>query len=414
MEIEKLLRRVHEMEVEVQKLKAALTSERRRPVQVVVKKSVGFVITYWTLLSFVVAVGIAVYIKYAFDVDYFENYRTVADSRRLSAFHTTLGNDLLMRQQWAAADDAFTRALAANANNQEASYGLLKSRVFKPAPGEKLSSPETQQTMLNFLRRERPDDPDLDLLQAWVHWSMSQADEARKYTEAAIAKRPRFSAALQMMSHMSMADGELPAAIDWCRKALEADPDSANAQSNMGFMLLLTGDYPGAIAILERANRASPNLLTPLVLSDACRLSGEFQKALHYSRNATRMAADENLRDTVVAGGEWLYNHLPLSKDDQTSWTEGVYVYSMKHKEALCQFAFALDLALTGDAAAAEKAWAKAMEAAPESECREYFVNKITATLALSPQSEFTGSRIWLMAKLRSLTPAETAPPSSE
>ena len=99
MEIENILRRVHELELEIQKLKTQLAKNPRRQVQVVVKKSVGFVLTYWTLLSFLVAILVALYIKYSFNVDYFENYRSMAESRKISEFHNKLGRDLLMRQE---------------------------------------------------------------------------------------------------------------------------------------------------------------------------------------------------------------------------------------------------------------------------------------------------------------------------
>ncbi len=405
MEIENILRRVHELELEIQKLKTQLAKNPRRQVQVVVKKSVGFVLTYWTLLSFLVAILVALYIKYSFNVDYFENYRSMAESRKISEFHGKLGHDLLLRQEWAAAEDAFTKALAANANNAAASYGLVKSRIFKPPPGEKFASPETQDTMLAFLRHERPDDPDLDLLQAWRYWEQSQAAEARKFAEAAVAKKPDFATAQLLISHMSMAEGDLDAAVSWSEKALVSQPDNANAMSNLGFYFMLKGDFAGAIAKLERAQLVSPGLLTPLVLSDVHRLSGDYDSALNYSRNAAKMVTNENLRDTRLMGGEWLYNHLPESKDDRESWKNGIYATALDRKEALAQFAFALDSALTGDTAAADKAWARAVELAPSADCRAYFANKIKATVAFAPPPEENAGRRWLIEKLVSLEP---------
>ena len=403
MEIENILRRVHELEIEIQKLKTQLAKNPRRQVQVVVKKSVGFVLTYWTLLSFLVAILIALYIKYSFDVDYFESYRSVAASRKISEFHDKLGQSLLLRQEWSAAEDSFTKALAANPNNAAASYGLVKSLIFKPPPGEKFTSPETQDTMLAFLRSERPDDPDLDLLQAWRYWAQSQAAEAKKFAEAAIAKKPGFPAALLLLSHMSMAEGNLDAGIAWCEKALASQPDDANSLSNYGFMLLLKGDFKGAIVKLDRAYMASPGLLTPLVISDVHRLTGNYATALIYSHNAMQMVVNPNLRDTRFMGGEWLYNHLPESKDDHESWKSAIYATGLDRKEAIAQFAFALDSALTGDTAAADKAWARALELAPEPDVQPYFANKIKATLAFAQPPEDNTGRPWLVEKLASL-----------
>jgi len=403
MDHETLLRRLHELELEVQKLKAALAKSPRRQVQVVVKKSVGFVLTYWTLLSFLVAILIAIYIKYAFNVDYFENYRTLAGSRATSEFHTKLGNDLLQRQEWAAAEEAFTRALAANANNGDAGYGLLKSRIFKPPPGEKFVSPHTQDTMIAFLREQRPGDPDLDLLQAVRHWEQDQKAETKKSLEAALAKKPDFSAALAILGHMALVEGDIPAAKSWTEKAVAADPQNANALSNLGFMAMISGDFDEAIAKLERANFAEPNLLTPLVLSDALRLKGDFAGALGYSRSAARAVENADLRNSRFAGGEWFYNYLPLQNGDAETCKNGIYATSLERKEGLCQFAYALDLALTGDSAAAEKPFARALELMPAPSERAFFHNKIKAAIAWSPQPPPDASLAWLAEKLAQL-----------
>lgn len=399
MEPENLLRRVHELELEVQKLKAQVAKSGGRRVQVVVKKSVGFVLTYWTLLSFVVALGVALYIKYAFNVDYFENYRSMAASRETSAFHNKLGNDLLHRQEWSAAEEAFTRALAANANNADASYGLLKSRIFKPAAGEKLSSPRSQDTMIAFLREQRPGDADLDMLQAFRYWEQDQKAEARKFALAALEKQPDFSNVLAMLGHMSLAEGDIEAAKSWTLKASAADPGNANALSNLGFMEVLTGDFDGALDKLKRASLAEASLVTTLGISDAHRMKGEFSEALTASSAAARMAVNEVVRESRIMGNEWFYNHLPESKDDKESWKNGIYATNFDRKESLCQFAFALDLALTGDLAAAGKPWARAMELTPGDDLRDYFVNKIKATLAWSPVKVPDETKQWLQDK---------------
>ncbi len=403
MDNETLLRRVHELELEVQKLKASVAKAPQRQVQVVVKKSVGFVLTYWTLLSFLVAILIAIYIKYAFNVDYFENYRTLAGSRATSEFHTKLGHDLLRRQDWAAAEEAFTRALAANANNGDAGYGLLKSRIFKPPPGEKFSSPRTQDTMIAFLREQRPDDPDLDLLQAFRHWEQNQAEETRKFLEAALAKKPDFSAAQTVMGHISLAQGDIAGAKAWTEKAVASDARNANALSNLGYLCLLTGDCDGAVEKLTRANFAEPNLVTPLCLADAHRLKGDYAEALRLSRLVVRSLENQDLRNSRFAGGEWFYNYLPLKKGDTESSKTGIYAASLDRKEALCQFSLALDLALSGDTGAAEKPLARALELMPEPSDHLFLANKIRAVIGWAPQSPPDTTLLWLGEKLAAL-----------
>ncbi len=80
----------------------------------------------------------------------------------------------------------------------------------------------------------------------------------------------------------------------------------------------------------------------------------------------------------------------------------------LDRKKSIPQFAFALDSALTGDTAAADKAWARALELAPSADCRACFANKIKATVAFAPPPEDNAGREWLVAKLVSLqVPAE-------
>lgn len=410
METEIILRRVHELELEVQKLKAQVAKSPRRQVQVVVKKSVGFVLTYWTLLSFVVAIGVAIYIKYAFNVDYFENYRSLAANRATAEFHNKLGNDLLRRQEWNAAEEAFTRALAANAHNSEAGFGLLKSRIFKPAAGEKFTSPRTQDTMLAFLREHRPEDVDLDLIQAARYWEQDQKEDARKSLEAALARQPDFAPAQAMLGHIEMVAGNLPAAREWCEKAVANDPGDPTVQGNLGFILMMTNDLEKALERLERSSRIVPHLLTHLVISDVLRLQGKFSEALTYSRHATKSVQRPDLGESRYAGGEWFYNHLPLHKDDREAWQLGIFASQTDRKKSLAHFAHALDLALTGDVTAAEKMWSRAMEFEPDESLRPYWANKIKATLVrANPPADAPGTA-WLLQKLTGLEPAAEGP----
>ena len=400
METESVLRRIHELELEVQKLKTQLAQGGKKRVQVVVKKSVGFVLTYWTLLSFLVAVGVAVYIKKAFNVDYFENYRTLAASREVAEFHNKLGNELLQRQEWAAADEAFGRALTANASHPDAAYGQLKSRVFKPVTGEKYTSPRTQDTMIAFLRERRPGDPDLDMLQALRYWTQSQKEKARGAAMAALQKKPDFAWALMLLGHIEMSEGNVPAAITWNEKAVATDPGNTNARSNLGFMYLITGDLDRAAKESEQAYAEDASILSPLVLSDIWRLKGDYSRSLSYSRVALSMVQDEDVRKSRLGETEWFYNYLPLKKDDRESPKEGIYARSFPTKEALCHFALAIDLALNGQEEDAEKSWSKLDVLYPDNGLRDYYINKLKATAAWAPEPLSESAQSWLKSKI--------------
>lgn len=394
-----LLKRVHELELEIQKLKAQLRPNSRQTAQVV-KKSVGFVLTYWTLLSFVVALGIAAYIKYAFDVDYFENYRSLAASRKISEFHTKMGDHMLRHQEWAAAEDAFKKALEANSNNTGASYGLVKAGIFKPLPGEKFTWPETQAAMLRFLREERPDDPDLDLFEAFRSWNQSNREAAVNWAMKALEKQPDYGFAQMLMGHIMMSDGDIQKSEEWCRKAVASLPDNASACGNLAFILLLQRRYEESAQLAEKAYLLGGEALTSLVLSDALRFMGRAEEGVRYSRSATASLLDAKINDSRIAGGEWVYNFMPLTETDAETWKSSLSARALPRKQAIAHLAWAMDLALTGDFSAADKAWEKAVTVAPLDETAEYIQNKLAATLALAKLPDSPDAVDWLKVRL--------------
>jgi tetratricopeptide (TPR) repeat protein len=380
MDNEKLLKRIQELEVEVQRLKMQVAPGASQTARVV-KKSVTFVLSYWTLLSFLVAIGVAIFIKVKFDVDYFENYRAVSESRKISGFHQKLGEQLLVRQEWEAAEDAFTKAIDADKNNTDASYGLVKSRIFKPQPGEKFASAETQDTMIAFLREHRPDDPDLDLLQAWRHWSQSDAAATKAAALSALKRNPRYAAAQMLLSHVALVEGDVQAAADWCRKGLETIPEDPGALSNMGWFLLLLGNPGEAIPMLQRSSARSGAAVTSLILADCHRLTGSFEAARNSSRHAMKVLTNADYNTGRLAGGEWYYNYLAENANDTESRKSGIFATSLSRKQALAWFSLGLDSALTGDAEEAQKAFSSMREAEPGTALDAYYLNKIKACL---------------------------------
>lgn len=59
-----------------------------------------------------------------------------------------------------------------------------------------------------------------------------------------------------------------------------------------------------------------------------------------------------------------------------------------------------MDLALTGDFSAADKAWEKAVTVAPLDETAEYIQNKLAATLALAKLPDSPDAVDWLKVRL--------------
>ena len=70
-----------------------------------------FLIANWVLFSFVAALCTAAYVKFAFGVDYFRDYRNIQAKNNLTAFYTHMGDVLMGRAEWLAAEEAYRNAL---------------------------------------------------------------------------------------------------------------------------------------------------------------------------------------------------------------------------------------------------------------------------------------------------------------
>ena len=102
------------------------------------------------------------------------------------------------------------------------------------------------------------------------------------------------------------------------RKALEIDPTSFYAHYNLGIVLQLMGDLPGAIAEYEKAKQLGDNPLVPALCASAKALAGDKNAAL-------RMLSDfdELSRHREVVGYCRALLYLSLNNKDETlRWLE--------------------------------------------------------------------------------------------
>jgi len=102
------------------------------------------------------------------------------------------------------------------------------------------------------------------------------------------------------------------------RKALEIDPTSFYAHYNLGIVLQLMGDLPGAIAEYEKAKQLGDNPLVSALCASAKALAGDKNAAL-------RMLSDfdELSRHREVVGYCRALLYLSLNNKDETlRWLE--------------------------------------------------------------------------------------------
>jgi len=141
MERDKLLKRLHDLEREVVGMRGELVP--RRSWKGVLGKAGMFLVSYWVLMSFFAAIATATYVKFAFNIDYFETYRNAAAVKRLSEFHREMGDELFLRNDWKQALASYKAATAANPANTAAALGEVKCGVFLPEEGRQFSDPAT-------------------------------------------------------------------------------------------------------------------------------------------------------------------------------------------------------------------------------------------------------------------------------
>ena len=84
---------------------------------------------------------------------------------------------------------------------------------------------------------------------------LGRLDEARIELHASLEHDPELKHAWATLGYLLTLEGELPAAIAACERAIALDPDFAVAQWNRGVALLLGGDFAGGFAAYEWRKR---------------------------------------------------------------------------------------------------------------------------------------------------------------
>ena len=134
MEEPDIQKRVSDLEQEVNALKKLLKADvEPRGIMARSRTLARFLIANWVLLSFVSALLIAGYVKYKYDIDYFQSYENIATNRKVSLIYQQMGDRLMAKSEWKAAEEAYGDALKTNPNNPAATRGIAMAQVF-PLP----------------------------------------------------------------------------------------------------------------------------------------------------------------------------------------------------------------------------------------------------------------------------------------
>ncbi|MGH9541286.1 MAG: FG-GAP-like repeat-containing protein [Terriglobales bacterium] len=133
-----------------------------------------------------------------------------------------------------------------------------------------------------------PDDPDVFYNLALVRRGLGNRSAASAAAQRALALRPHFAEAENLLGVLAM-EGGAPDAARFLRTATEDAPDFSDAWNNLGYLQLTQGDLAGAQRSLDRALALSPNFANALN-----------NRGILAARNGDRAAAEADFRQALA------------------------------------------------------------------------------------------------------------------
>lgn len=113
---------------------------------------------------------------------------------------------------------------------------------------------------------------------------------ANSSKEAAQQQQPSYI----ILGNQYARDGLLREAVDAYKKALQKEPENATAHRNLGIVLVKAGDFPGAIAHLERSMASfEDNYEANYYLGEAYRATDKYGEAIFRYKSALKIQKDE-------------------------------------------------------------------------------------------------------------------------
>ena len=395
MEEPDLQKRVSDLEQEVNTLKKSLKADAE-PLGIGARSQnlARFLIANWVLLSFVSALLIAGYVKITFGIDYFESYRNTAANRELSRFYEQMGDRMMAKSEWPAAEQAYRNALQINPNNAVATFGIAKAQVFQPVPGEKFWAPEVVDARLDYLLARFPDDDQIDFLKAIRYQSTGNDEEAVAWLQKCIDKKPKFEGCYVELGYIDIGQSKVNEAKANFEKAVELDPNSAVAKNDLAACHFLLSDFAGAARGFQESYQISPTALTALNMGEAYWFSRDFAAALQMHQIAANYMSETHDPQDRYISGIWREPFFPLHVGDFDTIKTSTQVGTMEQKKTILHFALGIDYALLEKFYAANQEFSIAWKLDPLPEHRHLVQNRMQSVLNMVQMSDASNS--WL------------------
>ena len=358
-----------------------------------------------------------------FNVDPLETYRETAKkkdndkiTRKMAENYRDIGNKLLVRAEFRAAEDAFKTSLDIYPNDLDARYGLMKAQMLKPEEGRKTYTPEVAEAKLNFLEdvfksnSTLAEDAFIPYFRGALLKDKNRWDQARNSFQLSQQRNRDFIGNYLQLGYMNIIDGKIDDAVGNFCEALAKAGDHPVALNNLGALYTVNLDFDQALELLKKARGISKRLETYIILGDVYRYKNDIESAIVQHEIAWDMLNDPKTEEGINYG-VLTYNFMPESPTDTYTNSIAMQFYDLARHKVLVKYCLSLDYALKGNLKIAESAFQEGYAADPYiNQAKEYgcwYLNQITYTL-----NNVTGlkgeTRQWLEEKKKTLPTHQT------
>jgi len=277
---------------------------------------------------------------------------------------------------------------------------MAKAEVFIPADGQQYVAPGIVDAKLNKLLEVFPNDYQLYLFKGYQYQQKLDFSNAQAAFEHSVELNPKFVYGYLALGsnnqlHLKGDDESTHKTIEYYQKALELDPDNADAYNNLGYMYLFLGEFNPAYTNLNRANTLSPTFDTTLGLGDVYNYLGDSGNALRLHQWILYILSEPSMEnDETFLSASLLYNYMPEQPGDTASISNYVTVNTMSDKRILLHYTLSYDYALTKKFDEADLEFGTAYQMDGSHQYNDFFRNKLTSLKNfLNPDQDVQG---WL------------------
>ena len=207
------------------------------------------------------------------------------------------------QSDWAAAAEAFSRAVKLAPERPDILYGLVSAQLYGNQTNGALKNAQKLHSLVpDDLRstyllalalfgvknweeakpyaeqvlKAHPDDREMNLIIVDIAFNNEHnLPDARKHVDICLERNPRDPGALYYLGMIQKMEGDVRGAVQTLSSSIAGNPKNADAQGALGALCLQAGDVTGAVRALEQAVLLAPD-----------EAQNHYQLAVAYSRSS--------------------------------------------------------------------------------------------------------------------------------